>query len=137
MKLNLSFYQSLVHMKSSFLKYIEGSFKDVSPKPAEFLKWTNPTSIIGTVYWHFRNIKMKTWSWSAYSIEPGQTAQMCRLALLYTGGKSLIAYGSSRIRVKCKSFVSCISCYVHVLIKLYIYFRLLVTATRMRTICFV
>ena len=39
----------------------------------------------------FRGIKMRTWSWSANSIEPDQTAQnlMCRLAWLYTGGKDL------------------------------------------------
>ena len=55
--------------------------------PAEFLKWNNPPSIFRPVHFHFRDIKMKTLSWSAKSIEPGQTAQMCRLAWLYTGGK--------------------------------------------------
>ena len=56
--------------------------------PAEFLKWNNPPSIFGTVHYHFRDIKMKTWSWSANSLEPDQTAQKCRLAWLYTGGKA-------------------------------------------------
>ena len=37
----------------------------------------------------FRNIKMRTWIWSANSIEPGQTAQMCRS----------ITFSSSKIRV--------------------------------------
>ena len=36
----------------------------------------------------FRDIKMKNWSWSANSIEPGQSAQMGRLAGLYPGGKA-------------------------------------------------
>ena len=58
----------------------------VNPKPAEFLKRNNPPSIFGTVHYHLRNIKMKTSSWSANGIEPGQTAQTCRLAWLYTGG---------------------------------------------------
>ena len=35
----------------------------------------------------FSDVKMKTQSWSANSIEPGVTARMCRLAWLYTGGK--------------------------------------------------
>ena len=50
----------------------------INPYHAEFLKWNNPTSIFGTLHYHFRDIKMKTQSWSANSIEPGQTA---------TGGK--------------------------------------------------
>ena len=55
---------------------------------AEFLKWDNPSYIFGTVLYHFRDINMKTCSWSTNSIEPGQTAQMIRLACLYTVGKS-------------------------------------------------
>ena len=35
----------------------------------------------------FRDIKMRSWSWSANSIEPGQTARMFRLAWIYTGRK--------------------------------------------------
>ena len=35
----------------------------------------------------FKGIKMRTWSWTANSIEPDQTTQMCRLAWLYTGGR--------------------------------------------------
>ena len=34
------------------------------------------------------DIKKKISSWLANSIEPGQTAQMCRPSWLYTGGKS-------------------------------------------------
>ena len=45
-----------------------------------------------------RDIKMETCSWSASSIESGQTARMCRLAWLYTGGR-LITFGVGRIRV--------------------------------------
>ena len=68
----------------------------------------------------FKDVKIWTWSWSANSIEPGQTAWMCRLALLYTGGKGQslsvlagsglnrliflwqrpITFGVGRIRVK-------------------------------------
>ena len=54
-------------------------------QPAEFLKWNNPPSIFGTVHYFFRDIKIR--SWSASSIEPGQTARIRRLAWLYTGGK--------------------------------------------------
>ena len=35
----------------------------------------------------FLELFMSIWSWSANSIEPCQTAWMCRLALLYTFGK--------------------------------------------------
>ena len=35
----------------------------------------------------FRDVKMKISSWSTNSIEPGQTARMCRLSWIYTGGK--------------------------------------------------
>ena len=47
-----------------------------NPYHAEFLKWNDPPSIFGTIHYHFRDIKMKTKSWSANSIEPGQTARM-------------------------------------------------------------
>ena len=63
------------------------SLGEVNPYHAEFLKWNNPPYIFVTVHYHFRDIKMKTWNWSANSIEPGQTARMCSLAWLYTGGK--------------------------------------------------
>ena len=46
-----------------------------------------------------RDIKMRTWSWLANSIEPCQTARMYRLAWLYWWQR-LITFGSSRIRVK-------------------------------------
>ena len=35
----------------------------------------------------FREIKMKTLSWSANSIQPDQTEWMCSLTRLYTGAK--------------------------------------------------
>ena len=41
----------------------------------------------------FRDIKMRTWSWSANSIETGETAWICRL----TWFQRLITFGSSRI----------------------------------------
>ena len=59
----------------------------INPYHAEFLKWNNSSYILALSIIIFRDIKMKTWRWSANSIEPGQTAQMCGLAWLYTGGK--------------------------------------------------
>ena len=47
----------------------------------------------------FRDIKMRTWSWSATSVKPGQTAQMCRLAMALYWWQRLITFCSSRIRV--------------------------------------
>ena len=38
----------------------------------------------------YGDIKLKIRCWSANSIEPGQTAQMCRLAWLYTGGIGIV-----------------------------------------------
>jgi hypothetical protein len=38
---------------------------------------------------NFRDINLNIKSLSANSIEPSQTARMCRLAWLYTGGKGL------------------------------------------------
>ena len=35
---------------------------------------------------NFGDIKMRIWSWSANSIEPGQIARMCRLDWLYISG---------------------------------------------------
>ena len=67
---------------------------------AEFLKWNNSPSVLQPSIIIFRDIKLKTWSWSANSIEPGQTAKICRLAWLYTGGKlRLMTFGVGRIRV--------------------------------------
>ena len=60
-----------------------------NPYYAKFLKWNNPPYSFGTVHHHFRDIKMKTLSWSSNSIEPGQNARMCRLVWLYTGSKGL------------------------------------------------
>ena len=68
--------------------------------PAKFLKWTCPLH-----FWNFRYIKMKIWWRSANSIEPGLTARTCRLAWLYTGGKGLITFGSSRIRVNGSDYI--------------------------------
>ena len=44
-------------------------------------------SFLGLSIIIFRDIKMRTWSWSADSIEPSQIARTCRLAWLYIGGK--------------------------------------------------
>ena len=50
---------------------------------------------------NFRNIKMRTWSWTANSIEPCQTPQMCRVAWLYTGGKSWsLSYSGVMVNTK-------------------------------------
>ena len=60
----------------------------INPYHAEFLKWNNPPSIFGTVHYHFKGYqdgKLKLVS--QQYIEHGQTAWMCRLAWLYTGGK--------------------------------------------------
>ena len=66
-----------------------------------FLEWTfwkatNPLSVL------------EIWSWSVNSIEPRHTAQMCRLACLYTDGKVLSHLApSERTRgVTCKLFSS-------------------------------
>ena len=56
----------------------------LNPYHAEFLKCNNPYSIFGTFHYHFRDIKMKTWSWSANSIEPGQTARKFMMCILHT-----------------------------------------------------
>ena len=58
-----------------------------NPLPAEFIKWNNPTYIFGTGHYHFKGYQDKNLSWSGNNLEPSQTAQICRLAWLYTGGK--------------------------------------------------
>ena len=50
-------------------------------------KWNNPPFILELPIINLRDIKMRIWRRSANSIELGQTARMCRLAWLYTGGK--------------------------------------------------
>ena len=67
---------------------------DLNLYPAEFLKWNNPTSIYGTTHYYFRDTKMRIWSWSDTSIEPGQTARTCQLSW-----QRLITSSSRRIRV--------------------------------------
>ena len=71
-------------------------YKDHSKlRPPSLLTLTMPNflngiihlPLFGTVHYRLRDIKMKTLSWPANSIEPGQTARMCRLVWLYTGGK--------------------------------------------------
>ena len=64
-----------------------GFIKRINPYHAEFLKWNNPSTILALSIIIFRDITMKTWRWSVNSIEPGQTARMCRLAWLYIGDK--------------------------------------------------
>jgi hypothetical protein len=48
-----------------------------------------PLPFLGLSIINFRDINLNILSLSANSIEPGQTARMCRLAWLYTGGKGL------------------------------------------------
>ena len=67
---------------------IKTACQRVNPYHAEFLKWNNQPYIFGTLSLSFLGIpRWKLKSWSANSIEPGQTARMSRLARLYTGGK--------------------------------------------------
>ena len=54
-------------------------------------------------HYSFRDIKMRTWSWSVNKLETGQTVQMWRLAWLYAGGKSLLVqagYGLKYLKKK-------------------------------------
>ena len=51
------------------------------------LNWIIHLPFLGLFFIIFMDIKMRTRSKSAYSIEPGQTAWVCKLAWLYTGGK--------------------------------------------------
>ena len=69
--------------KNLFVPRTEGN--NLTLTMPNFINGKNPPSIFGTTCITFRD--MKTQSWSANSIEPGQTARMCRLAWLYTGGK--------------------------------------------------
>jgi hypothetical protein len=48
-----------------------------------------PLPFLGLSIINFRDVNLNIESLSANSIEPGQTAQMCHLAWLYTGGKGL------------------------------------------------
>ena len=79
----------------------------LNPYHAKFLKYSKAPSIYGTIHYHFKNIKMKTWCWSANSIESGQTAWTCWLAWLYTGWQRLITFGVGRIRVN--KYYTCLS----------------------------
>ena len=54
-----------------------------------FLNWIIHLPFLELYIIMLRDIKTKTWSWSANSVEPGQTVWMCRLTWLYTGGKGL------------------------------------------------
>ena len=101
-KILLSWYYTVVTKNiSSIAAVIMGHrYCYFNPYHAEFHKWNNPPSIFGIVHYHFRDIKMKTESWSPNSIEPGQTAWMWRL----TSGSILVAeasitFGVGRIRV--------------------------------------
>ena len=42
-----------------------------------------------TIHCKFREIKIKLWIGAANSIDPGQTAQVCKLAWLKNGAKAL------------------------------------------------
>ena len=58
----------------------------------------NPPSNFLTIHYYFRDIKMRTFSWLANRIEPGQTAWMSGLALYWQ--QMLLIVGSSRVMVK-------------------------------------
>ena len=54
--------------------------------------WNCPLSFFGTSRWELE-------SWSAKSIEPCQTEQMCSVAWFYTDGNQTCHFGFGRIRV--------------------------------------
>ena len=60
----------------------------------------------------FRDIKIKTWLWSANSIESGQTSRMCRMTWFYIvlhWWQRLITFGSIMLRGKSDINYSCYS----------------------------
>ena len=52
-------------------------------------KWTCLDLIFEQSIVNFRDKKIKILIWAANSIEPGQTARICRLAWLKTGAKAI------------------------------------------------
>ena len=56
----------------------------VNPFHTEFPKWINKSSIFGTVHYRFQGYQDEE---STNSIDPCQTARICRLTLLNTDGK--------------------------------------------------
>ena len=93
-KWNIIFSRMLLIKRKYNLIYFDNVGKFMSEtltlNPLNF--WIIHLTFVGTVHCrtlYFRDIKMRTKSWSASSIKPGQTARMCRLARLYTGGKGL------------------------------------------------
>ena len=68
-------------------------------------KYFNINRIIHLQFLELCIIILGTWSWSANSIEPVQTAHTCRRTYVQTGlviywGQWLIIFGSCRIRIK-------------------------------------
>ena len=58
----ISFWRILIKCRSPFF-YLTW--------PSELLinKWNNPPSVFGSIRYHFKTIKMRTWSWPANNVE--------------------------------------------------------------------
>ena len=71
---------------------------------SEFLKCNNLPSFYRIVHYIFRNmyIKIRTWSWSANSTVPSQSARMYRLAKAVYWWQRPITFDSDTIRVNTK-----------------------------------
>ena len=76
--------------RSNLMHYLicdcQRMYSHLNPRHVNILTLTMPNFLNEIVCLTFlalsiiSDIKTKTWSWSANSIKPGQTAQMCRLA---------------------------------------------------------
>ena len=66
--------------------------------PVKFLKWNNPSSIFGTVHFHFRDIKIRTWSWVSQQYRAWSDCMNVQACLALYWWQRLISLGSSRIR---------------------------------------
>ena len=88
---NVKLHQGVKSVYSRFVVTILLSFtnfKSINPLPVEyFLNGILHLQLLELSIIIFRDNKMKTLSWSANSIEPGQTAWMCRQAWFCTSHK--------------------------------------------------
>ena len=59
----LNFWNEIMHLLfwNFLLSFLGISTSVLNSYHAEFLKWNNPSSTFGTIHYHFRDIKMKTW----------------------------------------------------------------------------
>ena len=72
-----------------YTKYLTFSYYIITPNLLHFWNGIICLPFLELSVIIHRDIKMKTWSWSATSIKPGQSACMCILAWLYPDGKHL------------------------------------------------